>query len=553
MADNGNMNKKGFSGLSDLTSEIQGLDNEPIKLEQKEDIPPPEPKQQPQWHREIGSSEPERQNTSYPMPIKTVSPGKSDEGANIAMWLLIGAGVIFLIIIAANSQQGNKSYYPSPTPPSQNSYLQSRPAPASSSPGVTQSPTQGVNLQYTKPSVGTNNVLSSSEIRWCLREEIRLEAMRSFIEMDARRYEFDSLINDYNSRCGSYRYRQGTLEQAKREVESYRSQIVADAMSEAKQVGQPYQSSVAPASSPPLPSNIPEKSTASSVAEKEKPQPVREAQQLLAHLGYKPGPIDNDYGRRTADAVKAFQRDTGITQDGQIDEFLLGRLRKAKNEQKSHTVSHPQNQASTQPRSNSSQISTSTSAGYFTLGTHQDEVRRIQGAPSSVDDYSVFAVWRYGSSDVKMVNRRVVEWHNRGNLKVRLNPGANVTNNSYFTIGSHQDDVARIQGTPSSVDDYSVFTVWHYGSSDVKMVNRRVAEWHNRGNLKVRLNPGANVTSNLYFVIGSHQDDVIRIQGTPSSIDDYSVFSIWHYENSDVKIVNKRVSEFNNRGNLKTR
>lgn len=60
---------------------------------------------------------------------------------------------------------------------------------------------------------------------------------------------------------------------------------------------------------------------------------TREAQELLAELGYDPGPADGMRGVQTADAIKAFQKDmgtTGRTVFGQVDESLLGALRVAK-------------------------------------------------------------------------------------------------------------------------------------------------------------------------------------------------------------------------------
>ena len=68
----------------------------------------------------------------------------------------------------------------------------------------------------------------------------------------------------------------------------------------------------------------------------------------------------------------------------------------------------------------------------------------------------------------------------------------------YFTRGSHQDDVLRVQGTPSSISRYPVsgYEVWSYGSSTVEISLRdgRVMEWKNfSGNLKVRLDRRAEV------------------------------------------------------------
>ena len=140
------------------------------------------------------------------------------------------------------------------------------------------------------------------------------------IDSNAEVGKFNRIVNDYNSRCGSYRYRQGSQSRAERDVEPYQSQIVAEAIREARQSGSSYQPSYPSVSSGTSTSSAPKKPSA---------QYTREAQQLLTDLGYDPGPIDGDYGRRTAAAVKAFQRDAGITQDGWIDQELLSALQKS--------------------------------------------------------------------------------------------------------------------------------------------------------------------------------------------------------------------------------
>ena len=43
---------------------------------------------------------------------------------------------------------------------------------------------------------------------------------------------------------------------------------------------------------------------------------VRQIQTKLRDLGYNPGTIDGIYGKNTQNAVKAFQRDRGLTVDG---------------------------------------------------------------------------------------------------------------------------------------------------------------------------------------------------------------------------------------------
>ena len=138
-------------------------------------------------------------------------------------------------------------------------------------------------------------------------------------------------------------------------------------------------------------------------------------------------------------------------------------------------------------------------------------------------------------------------------------PGADASGSSslYFTQGSHRDDVLRIQGTPSSINRYSDHEVWRYGFStiDISLRDGCVTEWSNTGNLKVKMDAGPNVTGDGTFTRGSHRDDVLRIQGTPSSINRYSDHEVWRYGFStiDISLRDGCVTEWSNRGNLKVR
>ena len=54
---------------------------------------------------------------------------------------------------------------------------------------------------------------------------------------------------------------------------------------------------------------------------------VREVQSRLTSLGYQPGPVDGQFGSRTADAVAAFQRAAGLAADGAPRPSLMAALR----------------------------------------------------------------------------------------------------------------------------------------------------------------------------------------------------------------------------------
>jgi S1-C subfamily serine protease len=56
---------------------------------------------------------------------------------------------------------------------------------------------------------------------------------------------------------------------------------------------------------------------------------IREAQRLLADLGYAPGPVDGVIGPKTRVAIWAFQADIGLPVDGQFSDELIAALREA--------------------------------------------------------------------------------------------------------------------------------------------------------------------------------------------------------------------------------
>jgi len=61
-------------------------------------------------------------------------------------------------------------------------------------------------------------------------------------------------------------------------------------------------------------------------AVKSRPATVRNVQDGLTQLGYKPGPVDGMMGKKTANAIKAFQRDTALPVDGKVSEELMRRI-----------------------------------------------------------------------------------------------------------------------------------------------------------------------------------------------------------------------------------
>ena len=111
-------------------------------------------------------------------------------------------------------------------------------------------------------------------------------------------------------------------------------------------------------------------------------------------------------------------------------------------------------------------------------------------------------------SKVEFKSGRVLAWSNsHGDLKVRLVPGPKVTSKPLLSLGSHKDDVVRLQGTPRSITAYRApsgmpggFDFWSFGGGSVHFSSSgRVIDWeNNEGSLKVLgIRPDPELAENL--------------------------------------------------------
>ncbi len=154
---------------------------------------------------------------------------------------------------------------------------------------------------------------------------------------------------------------------------------------------------------------------------------------------------------------------------------------------------------------------------FFSLGSTTTEVIDVQGAPSRV----LGQIWTYGLSEVQFKNGRVCKFNNfDGSLRIRMQPKVSESPGTpdHITLGSSQEEVLLVHGTPTRLDGNS----WFYGFAELDFKDGRVAEYDNYfGNLKIRLLPSIatdHKPSADYFTIGSTPDDVLAVQGTPTSV-----------------------------------
>lgn len=172
----------------------------------------------------------------------------------------------------------------------------------------------------------------------------------------------------------------------------------------------------------------------------------------------------------------------------------------------------------------------------FSIGSTLDEVLQVQGPPDRVRGQT----WIYGLSDVSFKDGKVSRYNNfGGELRVHLAPSRPPSNSSseWFALGASADEVLSIQGTPTRVEG----SKWFYGFSEVSFKNGRVDGFDNYfGALKVRMLPSGELLqgeSASAFTIGSTMDEVLTIQGTPTSIRG----NVWFYGFSNVLFRNGKV------------
>lgn len=68
---------------------------------------------------------------------------------------------------------------------------------------------------------------------------------------------------------------------------------------------------------------------------------VKNVQQILADLGYVPGPIDGAWGENTSRAISEFQQDRGLPETGQISPELLGEFQRVTGRDLTKTAARP--------------------------------------------------------------------------------------------------------------------------------------------------------------------------------------------------------------------
>ena len=220
-------NKKGFGAFDDLVTDISKDIETPIKK--------PAPKTEPVKKTNTQSQgTPPQPKPQQPNPATTLQnvPGGAQ---NNTPWGWIIIGVVFVLVIIAESGEKAVEEPAAPASTYQEPYTSNvdevaAPAAATAeepppSPRDPQNPEE-------MPPVGTGLVLSENQIRYCLSMDVRLGAIKDALDNHSQTEvdNFNSAIEDYNSRCSNFSYRRGLLESIRREVNLNQPTLITEGL-----------------------------------------------------------------------------------------------------------------------------------------------------------------------------------------------------------------------------------------------------------------------------------------------------------------------------------
>lgn len=166
-------------------------------------------------------------------------------------WLGWGAAAIFVIYLVSNEGSGSGSSTgsdpsagytvlpdsSSATDPAPTSEPESVEVPAASSDGAEPVAPADAGESVSMPPIGTQNVLDASQLRYCAFEKVRLNAMQPIIVNGGEQAtsQFNLRVDDYNARCGSFRYQGEDLEAARSAASLATPQLTTEAETQARE------------------------------------------------------------------------------------------------------------------------------------------------------------------------------------------------------------------------------------------------------------------------------------------------------------------------------
>jgi hypothetical protein len=220
----------GFAGLSSLVS---GAGSIPARDNEARGIPPVPRNRIPDSTQTRASSQVRDEHQVHPRP--------GNPNASKIVWAAIAAIAVLAGAAVFNSAQNSATSYSAPygdgdpavragavatplldksTPPAEPTEA----TPDSLEPADTLEPAPP-DLVEEAPPVAVDRVLNVPELLYCGSEFVRLNAAKEVVSEDADINAFNALVDDFNSRCGSYRYNESDLRTAQKAVQEHKASL----------------------------------------------------------------------------------------------------------------------------------------------------------------------------------------------------------------------------------------------------------------------------------------------------------------------------------------
>jgi hypothetical protein len=223
MSGNEQNSPRGFFGLVSLISECPSSGDESLGLPETAQSRHNDDAGLERCEASGQAGQPNEQSDSAGSLLPDRAKGSDQRRETIRVWVLGLAGLFVILAIIAvdmNNSSPRDAARTSKGPDTANNQ--------GSQPSYAPPRSPARELTFEKPAVGSGNLLTTAQIRWCLREQIRIDTLRDRIVTDDSVIEFNRIVDDYNIRCGSFKYRKGNLEQARREVDAAKDKIAQE-------------------------------------------------------------------------------------------------------------------------------------------------------------------------------------------------------------------------------------------------------------------------------------------------------------------------------------
>lgn len=269
-------------------------------------------------------------------------------------WAFFGAvGLVLLVANMSNNSGPSSSASSSSSRPIQPTFPSTPPRANGddfSSPRILTPQVEPVDTSEVKPPIGSGNLFSRSNIRYCRYQKARLKSIEGDLRNPYEIDEFNKLADDYNARCSNFRYQENDLRVVEEEVRIKATLLSQDS----RRITSAWRSRPPPAiipgiaspspfearpsgQLPPLAQLPPEIMGAPPAKPEARPQDdsatdllnadiATTAQKRLLDLGFFRGPINGVWGPQSRSALKAFKSANGLSPDDSYDVLSAERL-----------------------------------------------------------------------------------------------------------------------------------------------------------------------------------------------------------------------------------